>query len=196
MSGVWKDIWTSLKAVVGLPATVVALGLALLGNLWNPSFTVSFSPISLATMTFGVVIIIATAVKLAIDARRDARGALPRAVGVDCAPAAEDSAEEPVTLIIGGSRQFGVNFLVTVYYEEYLVPKKGPIFERAIGIGRVANVQENGLIQVLIVREVSNHAGLWQRIRQRDVATLSGVVVKPSIDFNAMGMEVRFDERG
>ena len=131
-----------------------------------------------------------------MDARRDARGELPRVVGVYCPPAAEGSAEEPITLIIGGSRQFGINFLVTVYYEERLVPVKGPIFERAIGMGQVVNVQENGLIQVLMLREVSNHAELWQRIRERDTAVLAGVVVKPSIDFNSIGIEVRFDERG
>jgi hypothetical protein len=196
VSGVWKDLWTSLKSVVGLPATLVALCLALLGSLWNPSFPVCFSLISLAVVTFIVVIVILTAVKLAMDARRDARGELPRAVSVYGPPAAGGSTDGPITLIMGRSRQFGVNFLVTVYYEERLGTERGAIFERAIGIGRVVNVQENGLIQVLMLREVSNHAELWQRIRKRDAATLSGVVIKPSIDFNSVGIEVRFDERG
>jgi hypothetical protein len=165
VSGVWKDIWASLKSVVGLPATVVALGLALLGFLWNPSFQVSFSLISLAVMTFVVVIIIATAVKLATDARGDARGelpravsAFPRAVSAYSPPAADGSTEEPITLIVGRSRQFGVNFLVTVYYEERLEAGRGEIFERAIGIGRGINVQESGMRTVLSCGDASGNA--------------------------------------
>jgi hypothetical protein len=196
VSGVWKDIWTSLKAVVGLPATVVALILAVLGNLWNPSFTVSFSLISLAVMAFVVVIIIATAVKMAIDARRRAGGDLPRAVHVYNHSAAEGSTNDPITLVMSGSRQFGVNILVTVHYEEGLGREPGEIFERVIGIGQVVHVQESGLIQVRVLREVVNHSELWQRIQNREMASLSRVGIKPSIDFNAVGIEVQVDERG
>ncbi len=196
MSGVWKDIWTSLKAVAGLPATAVALILAVLGNLWNPSFTISINLISLAMMAFVVVIAIAAAIKMAMDARREARGELPRAVSVYCPSAAEGPTEAPITLLMGRSRQFGVNIFVTVYYEESLGTGRGEIFERAIGIGRVVNIQANGLIQVLVLRTMVNHTELWQRIRAREMATLSGVLIKPSIDFNSVGIEVRFDERG
>jgi hypothetical protein len=95
---------------------------------------------------------------------------------------------------MGRSRQFGVNILVIVYYEERLEAGRGETFERKIGIGRVVNIQENGLIQVLVLREVSNHSELWQRVRNHEIATLSGIVIKPSIDFNAIGIEGGFDE--
>jgi len=95
---------------------------------------------------------------------------------------------------MGRSRLFGVNILVTIYYVEGLGSGQNEYFERAIGIGRVINIQENGLIQVLAPREVSNHAELWQRIRSRDMATLSRIIIKPSIDFGEAGIEVLFDE--
>ena len=98
-------------------------------------------------------------------------------------------------LIMGQSRRFGVNILVAVYYEEGLGAGRREIFERAIGIGPVVNIQENGLIQVLLLPAVVNQSELWQRIPNREMAILPHVVIKPSIDFNSVGIEVRFDER-
>ena len=68
------------------------------------------------------------------------------------------------------------------------------MFERAVGIGRVINIQENGLIQVLVLREMPNHADLWQRIRSREMTTLGQVTIKPSFEFHEAGVEVRFNE--
>lgn len=196
MSGVWKDIWTSLKSVVGAAASAVAFSLALLGSLWDPGVKVRIGLIWLAVMLFVAVALVATAIKMTIDARRDARGDHPRGVHVFSQSAAEGSADGPIILIMSRSRQFGVNILVTVYYEEGLGSGRGEIFERVIGIGQVAHVQENGLIQVRILREVANHSALWQPIRNREMAILARVGISPSIDFNAVGIEVLVDERG
>lgn len=97
-------------------------------------------------------------------------------------------------LIMDRSRQFGVNIFVTIHYEESLGIGSSEIFERAIGIGQVVNIQENGLIQVQDLRQSSGQSGLWQRIRSCEATILSHVMIKPSIDFNAMGIEVRFHE--
>jgi hypothetical protein len=67
------------------------------------------------------------------------------------------------------------------------------MIEESVGIGQVINVQENGLIQIRESEEGSNHAALWQPIRGRKAASLSRFIVKPSIDFNAAGIKVRFD---
>jgi len=64
------------------------------------------------------------------------------------------------------------------------------MFEQAIGIGRMANIQQNGLIQVLVLREVLNHVDLWQRIRNQGRSILQQIVIKPPIDFNAARIEV------
>jgi hypothetical protein len=64
------------------------------------------------------------------------------------------------------------------------------MFEQAIGIGRMANIQQNGLIQVLVLREVLNHVDLWQRIRNQGRSILPQIVIKPPIDFNAARIEV------
>jgi hypothetical protein len=190
VGGVWKDIWTSLKTVVAATASAVAFGLAILGSLWDPGIKIQIGLIWLAVVAFAIISVLATAIKMAIEARRAAHGGPPRAVYAYVSTAGEGA----VTLIMGRSRQFGVNILVIVYYEERLEAGRGETFERKIGIGRVVNIQENGLIQVLVLREVSNHSELWQRVRNHEIATLSGIVIKPSIDFNAIGIEGGFDE--
>jgi hypothetical protein len=189
VGGVWKDIWTSLKAVVAATAAAVALGLALLGSLWDPGKTVQIGLIWLAVMVFVMIAVIAAAARMVSDARQTARGDPPRAIYV-----ASPAADGPIVLIMSRSRQFGVNIFVTIYYEEILGAGRRELFERTIGIGRVINVQENGLIQVQVLREVVNQSGLWQRIRSCEMAILSHVIIKPSIDFNAVGIEVRLDE--
>jgi hypothetical protein len=194
MSGVWKDIWTSLKTVWGVTAPTVALGLAILGSLWDPGIKVQIGVIWLAVIALIIVSALATAIKMVLETRRSAQPNPPRAVYVHVLPATADATNQALILVMERSRQFGVNILVTVYYEEGLAVGRAEIFERTIGIGRVINIQENGLIQVRLLREVSNHGDLWQRIRNRDTATLSNVIIKPSIDFNDAGIEVRFNE--
>jgi hypothetical protein len=196
MSGVWKDIWTSLKAAVTVITSTVAFGLAILGSVWDPGVKVQIGLVWVGAIGFLVVTVLATAVKMTIDARRAPRGEPPKAISVYAPPALDNADVQPLTLIMSRSREFGVNIFVTIYYEESLGGGSGQIFERAIGIGRIVNIQTNGLIQVLVLREVLNQSGLWQRVRSGEMAILSHVVIKPSIDFNAVGIEVRFDERG
>lgn len=95
---------------------------------------------------------------------------------------------------MGRSGLFGVNILVTIYYEEHLTSAHGDVIEESIGIGQVINIQKNGLLQIRVLKEGTNHAALWKRIRERDVAVLSHVIIKPSIDFSDVGIEVKFDE--
>jgi hypothetical protein len=135
-----------------------------------------------------------TAGNLVQIARGYARGRLPRVLHVSAPASSNDAVNRPVTLVLDRSDLFGVNILVTIYYVERLGPGRDEVFERQIGIGRVANIQQNGLVQVVVLAEVSTHAELWQRIRNREAAALSQIVVKPSISFNETGIEVRFNE--
>jgi hypothetical protein len=99
-----------------------------------------------------------------------------------------------IILVLEASELFGVNILVTIYYNETLGVGDGEVFERPIGVERVINVQQNGLIQVLLIAEVPSHADLWQRIRRRDPGALVQLVVKPSVFSDAAGIEVRVYE--
>jgi hypothetical protein len=126
-----------------------------------------------------------------IMARRSASQPLPRTRQVVVSDRAAP-AEPSVILVLDRSPLFGFNILVTIYYSERLDPRRGDVFERVIGIGRVVNVQQNGLTQVLVLAELPRNADLWQRTRNREAATLAQLVVKPSVLFDAAGVEVRF----
>jgi hypothetical protein len=130
---------------------------------------------------------------LILVARHHAHGRLPEVLHASVPETGEEVLDAGVTLVMEASNLFGVNIFVTIYYTEPLDWGADEVFERAIGIGRVANVQQNGLVQVLVLRETPSHPEIWQRIRRRDTVTLSQLVIKPSIAFSDAGIEVRFN---
>ncbi|MEJ0018176.1 MAG: hypothetical protein WDN25_16750 [Acetobacteraceae bacterium] len=127
-------------------------------------------------------------------ARSLVRGRLSRVLQVFVTALHEGQAEAVTTLVLGRSDLFGVNILVTIYYVEHLGPGRDDMFERQIGIGLVTNVQQNGLVQVTVLEEIPAHAGVWQRVRNREATVLSQLVVKPSISPGEAGIRVRFNE--
>ena len=134
--------------------------------------------------------ILLTAGNLVLNARRYARGRLPKVLHVSVPTGPSDDVGGPLTLLLDRSDLFGVSILVTIYYVERVGLRRGEVFERRIGIGRVTNIQQNGLVQIQLLTEVSTHADIWQRIRNRETATLSQSVVKPSVASEAVGTEV------
>jgi hypothetical protein len=190
----WRDTWTSFKAVFGPILAGAAIVLALLGPLYAPATVVHISLIWFAVAGLLGLTVLLTAANLVMVARRYARGRLPRAVHASVPASPDGGPPRPIILVLEPSDLFGVNIFVTIYYVERLDRGRDKVFERAIGIGRVANIQQNGLIQVLVLREAPNHVELWQRIRNHDATVLPQIVIKPSIDFNEVGSEARFNE--
>jgi len=191
VQGFWWDAWTSFKAVSGPVLAGAALVLALLGPLYAPAAIVQISLIWVAVAGLITSIVLLTALNLTVSARQAARSRLPRA---RYAIVAGRPDEGPLTLVLDRSELFGVNLVVTIYYTDRAEPgDDDAVIERLIGVGRVSNVQQNGLIQVLVLVEVPSHAGLWQRIRNREASTIAQIVVKPSIPYDEAGMEVRFN---
>jgi hypothetical protein len=190
----WGDAWTSFKAVLGPVLVGAAFVLALLGPFYLPGAVVRIGMIWLAVLALLVLTFALAAANLVVAARRATRGGLPRTLHAFVPSVSRDGPGPSVILVVEPSALFGVNIFVTIYYIEHLDSGRDGVFERAIGIGRVANVQQNGLIQVVVLREVPSHAELWQRIRNHDRSILPQIVIKPSIDFNEAGVEVRFNE--
>jgi hypothetical protein len=186
----WQDAWASFKAVFGPILTGAAFVLALLGPFYVPAAVIQVGLIWVAVASLVTLVVLLVAVNMIVAARRDASRRLPKTRYAAVAPQGTGG---QITLILDRSELFGVNLIVTVYYTEHLEQGRDEVIERLIGVGRVSNVQQNGLVQVLVLHEVPVHADLWQRIRNREAAAISQVVVKPSIPYNEAGMEVRFD---
>ena len=153
MGGFWRDAWGAFRGAVGPLATAAALVLALLGSFWDPGIRVSIGLLWLAALGIAVVAILVTSIKMAVTARRDAQAGPPRATHVHVPEPVDDGSPRPVTLVLQRSTLFAVNILVTIYYVEAVGPGQDDIFERAIGIGRVANIQGNGLLQGQVLKE-------------------------------------------
>jgi hypothetical protein len=168
--------------------------LALLGSIWDPGIRVQIGLIWLAVFALAVFAILAAAINMIVAVRQTAQPPPPTAVHVVVPEPAGGKPTRPLTLIVERSGLFSVNILVTISYVEMIGPGPDDVFEQSIGIGRVANIQENGRLQVQVIKEVANRADLWQRIRNREMAIVRRTVIKPSIDFNEAGVEVWFNE--
>jgi hypothetical protein len=194
VNGFWRDAWTALKAVGSWITASVAFGLALLGSIWDPGIKVQVGLIWLAVFVLAVLAVLAATINMAVTARRNAQAPPPKAMHVVVPVSAGQGMATPLILIMERSRLFSVNTLVSIYYVDETGPGRDDVFEQSIGIGRVANVQENGRRQVQVLKEVANRADLWQPIRNREMAVVGRTVIKPSIDFNEAGVEVWFNE--
>jgi hypothetical protein len=192
--GFWEDAWTSFKAAFGPILAGAALVLSLLGPLYAPAAVFRISVIWLAVGGLLALTLLWTATNMVVAARSNLNRHLPRTCHVMISEGRGPGAVASTILVLEQSELFGINILVTVYYSENLGLGRGEVFERAIGVGRVINVQENGLIQILVLAEVPANAELWQRIRNREPAPLAQLVVKPSIFFDPAGIEVQFHE--
>ena len=191
MDSFWQDAWKSFKAVSGPILTGAAFLLALLGPLYAPAATLAISLIWLAAVGLIVLAVLLAMLNMVLAARRAAGGRLPKTRDVVLAA---EGTTGTVTLVLDRSALFGFNALVTIYHVERLDQGREDVFERLIGVGRISNIQQNGLIQVLVLVEMPLHAELWQRVRNREASVIGQLVVKPSIPFGAAGMEVRFSE--
>lgn len=52
-------------------------------------------------------------------------------------------------------------------------------FEILVGIGHVANIQENKLILVNVLSEIEGHQDLWTAVRGNNANTLSSLLIRP-----------------
>lgn len=78
-------------------------------------------------------------------------------------------------LLLEKSNLFGHESLVSVYSKE-------DDFETLIGVGYVLTIQQGGLIQVLVTRNVGKaQEDIWKKIRNNDGSVLSKLLIRPSI---------------
>jgi hypothetical protein len=146
-----SDLWKSFNRVQGTLLSVLSLLLAIASFFYTPAAEIRFNwkwafvalPICAA--------VCATLMDMLVRARRHSRVRLPRTRHVVVDEGRGSEAFTTIIQVLEASELFGVNILVTIYYSETLGVGDGEVFERPIGVGRVINVQRNGLIQVLLI---------------------------------------------
>jgi hypothetical protein len=179
VGGFWGDAWTSFKAVYGPILAVAAFVLALLGPFYAPGAPVQIGVMWLAVgAVFGLTVAMTT-VDMLQSARRLARHQTSKVIHVTTDPPPFEGQSDLVTLVLDRSSIFTPAHVVTIGYAAPF--GSGQILEQRIGIGYVHNLQENGFVQIRVVKMVSKPDELWQRIKNRDLPTLAQIVVRPSV---------------
>ena len=82
--------------------------------------------------------------------------------------------DEDVVFLLETSRLYGQGMRVSVYHEE----ESG--YEIFVASGRVRNIQDNGLIQVILTQWDERHAPLIERLKKQERLAMEQIMVKPS----------------
>jgi hypothetical protein len=183
LGDIWRDAWQSFKAALVPIVAGAGLILAIAGSAYVPLASVQVSVALLVVCAVTALVICVTAINMALASKQ--RGAVPRTLS------AIRETDEGLTIVLSPSDLFGVDMAVAIYHVEQLELRGNLSFERLIGVGRVSNIQQNGLVQVSVVIRRPGHD---QWLGGREAALLRQIVVKPSLPFAEAGFEVRINE--
>jgi hypothetical protein len=185
------DLWKSFKSVQGTLLSGLSLVLAVASFFYTPAAEVRFNWKWVAVVAPLVLAVGATFVDMLVTARRLSYPRLPRVISAYFERRTDTDTgdvEEETVLLLEPSELFGYDGAVSIYYNQRLGGADARPFERLIGVGRVANIQEEKIIAVTVLRYGAGHDAIWSRIRDRDAAALSDIRVKPTVPFRETGL--------
>ena len=186
MSSFFSDAWASFKSINGPVLTPVSVALALAAFFFVPSATIELKwIIAIATMLF---IFFCVILDMLAKSRSSTNINLPKVINsiyIGNEQEDFDSNNPSIVLLVDSSKLFGFDALVSVYFNQRFGGPKGEVFERLIGLGRISNIQEDGRIQLFVLRALPEHVDLWKRVRMQEAEALSQIVVKPSMPYEA-----------
>jgi hypothetical protein len=171
MTTLSKEIYTSFKNMSGAPVALIGLILSVGTMIYDPKYVISVTWVvpSLVIITIIAIILIDLSYRMYCYGSKQ----LPKVLLVNKAPPV--SSEAVAILLLEPSIIFAHESIVTVYYFE-----EG--YERAIGIGYVFVVQDEGQIQILITHIFDDQdMDIIQKGMQSNKFVLDRLRVKPSI---------------
>lgn len=167
-----RELYESFIRIRGVFITFLALCLGLLYFFLSGN-TATIALRAVLPVIVALVIIAATLFDLSIRLHGKATKQLPRVMQARKPPTLYPNAI--AILLIEESEIFGHESIVSVYYRD-------DGFEVLIGIGFVLTKQDDGLIQVVVNRQVEEaHKEVWTKVCQNDTNTLPRLLVKPSM---------------
>ena len=166
----WSELYEAFRRIKGWVLGLVGVVLSVIAYEWAATTKISLRvlvPILLVTL-----IAFLTLADAFFEARRR-RSQLPRVRRA--IPPTALYADARAILLVEASDIFSHDAMVSVF-------TRTNDFELLIGVGFVATVQENGLIQVCVLPDDEESTlDTWQRILQNNKDELSQLLVKPSI---------------
>jgi hypothetical protein len=167
-----RELYESFCRIRGVPIALVALVLGLVYFYFSGNQSTIRLIIALPIF-IGALIILWTLLDLSLHLHKNATRHLPRVVQARTPPTIYPGAV--AILLLEGSEVYGHESLVSVYYRD-------DGFEVLIGIGFVLTRQDDGLIQVVISRQLEEtYKDVWLKVCQNDATILPRLLVKPSL---------------
>jgi len=168
--GILSELYEAFRRVNGYAMGAIGLLVTVVGIFLLPSW--SLSARLLVPIGVIVLIVILTLLDAVYDLRLR-RARLPRVIRANPPGAPYGGAR--AMLLLEKSELYSHDSVVSVYSRQ-------KDFELLIGVGFVATVQQNGLIQVAVDSIPDDAvAETWQRVLQNNVDELSQLLVKPSV---------------
>lgn len=166
MRGTWGHITETASTRSGLPAWLIMFAIALAPIYLAPDLKVT----ALWIAPVGVVLLYVVWILFA--STRDALGLANRSVLPALLKVRSEG--DDVVFLLEASRLYGQGMHVAVYHEE----ESG--FEVYVAEGRVRNIQDNGMIQVALIRWEERHSNLLERLKDNERAVATKMMVKPA----------------
>jgi len=167
-----RELYESFCRIRGVPTTLIALFLGL--AYFYVSGNQSTLSLRIVLPTFvAALIVLLTLLDLSLQLYKKATKQLPRVKQARTPPGIYPNAV--ALLLLEGSEIYGHESLVSIYYRD-------DNFEVLIGIGFVLTRQDDGLIQVVVVRQLEDtYRDIWGKVCQNDASVLPKLLVKPSL---------------
>ena len=169
-------IWSSFTRIQGTVALFISLGLALVLWIFKPDIQISLKWI----FPFGLicVILMLTLYDAVHEALKINKYALPEIITVK-KPRTCNNNVKPLCLL-KPSEFFHHGMLVSFYHID------GEKYEQLIGLGKVINIQTNGIIQVEMFHSIEGYGDEIKKLMDNNAHTLKNTQVKPHISKEQM----------
>ncbi len=157
--------------IQGVLIGVIGLALALFSSVYLPNKTVSLGWV--IPLGILVLIIIATLFNAAYTSYNLSEPTIPKVLYGRRNPTGKQDSE--ILCLLEPSPLFAYDALVSIYYADQ------ENFEQLVGIGKVANIQQDGKIQVLIFYIVEGQKETANHLATSNSTVLRKTIVKPNV---------------
>jgi hypothetical protein len=157
-------LYESLLKIRIFPSFLITIAISII--LWSFKPDIEISIAIILPIFIILLLLIATLFIAAYDSHYKGKHILPKVI------LGRESSSKTLC-VLEQSPLFSHDALVSIYFNEG--------FEQLVGFGRVINVQEDGKIQVILIKSFEEYNDIITRLGQNDSTILGKIIVKPTV---------------
>ena len=177
--GLWSLIWSSFYRTQSILSGVIAIVVSIILWFFTPDRTISLSIFIPILIIFWIIVM--TLVDTLFRISKLSKRILPRVLNTKMLFTSTE--EQKVLCLLEPSEFFSHDILVSFYYVD------DDNFERFIGVGKVLNIQEDGIIQVTIDYTSQGSDEIITKLAESNAGVLKKIRVKPTIPRTYFNLE-------